>query len=263
VIAGERVRGLAAGLVAGLAGGLFGVGGGVLIVPLLTGWFRATQHQAHGTSLAAIGATALAGLAVYGAHGNVAWLTAGLVGIASVFSARFGARLAARVSPRNLTRAFAVFLGLVAVRMLWRAPAGGGAIVPPGAEEIALDLVLGIAVGALAGFLGVGGGILAVPAFTLLLGMPQQLAQGTSLGVILLAAPAGAIEHARRGNVIGRLVPALAVGAAVGGLLASALVQRVPQSSLARGFSLFLVANAIHIWTRTRRKPVPAGAAET
>lgn len=102
---GERWRGTLAGFVAGLAGGLFGVGGGILLVPLLTGWFACTQHQAHGTSLAAIGATAIAGLAVYAAHGQVAWVTGAIMAVTSMLCARLGARLAARTSRAALARA--------------------------------------------------------------------------------------------------------------------------------------------------------------
>src|SRR5438045_9450729 len=125
-MARERMAGLLGGVAAGLAGGLFGVGGGILLIPILTGAFRLSQHQAHGTSLAVIGVTALASLVVYGAHGNVAWATAALVGIASVFTARYGARLANRLSKRRLARSFAVFLILVAARLLWKTPAGTG-----------------------------------------------------------------------------------------------------------------------------------------
>src|ERR1044072_1861672 len=88
-----------AGFLAGLAGGLFGVGGGIILVPVLTAFFALNQHQAHGTSLAAIGATAVAGLVVYGLHGHVAWLAAALMAMASVPAARLGARLAARPGP--------------------------------------------------------------------------------------------------------------------------------------------------------------------
>src|SRR6266516_2893095 len=115
--AGDRSRALLAGLAAG-------VGGGIVLIPILTGWFGLTQHQAHGTSLAVIGATALASLVVYGMHSNVAWGTALAVGIASVLFARYGARLAARTSSRHLTQAFAGFLVLVGLRLLlWKAPA--------------------------------------------------------------------------------------------------------------------------------------------
>ncbi len=239
-----------AGALAGLAGGLFGVGGGVLLVPMLTGGFGLTQHQAHGTSLAAIGATALASLFVYASHGNVAWSTALPVGLASVLTARYGARWAARISKRALTRAFAVLLGLVAVRLLWHAPAGTGVALAHGWPALALDLGLGAAVGLLAGFMGVGGGLIAVPAFTLLLGMTQQAAQGTSLAVILVTAPAGAFEHARHGNLVGRLVPGLALGAALGGPLASWFAQSLPHAVLVRAFAVFLLANAAYGWIR-------------
>jgi hypothetical protein len=255
---------LIAGLVAGLAGGLFGVGGGIVLIPILTGVFRLGQHRAHGTSLAAIGATAIASLFVYGAHANVAWGTAALVGVASMLTARYGARWAARTSTRDLRRAFAVFLLLVALRLLWKAPAGAGSPFHGMAPAIAFDLVLGAAIGVLAGFMGVGGGVLAVPAFALVLGMSQQAAQGTSLAVILLTAPAGAWEHHRHGNVALSLVPGLAVGAAVGGPAAAYFAQRMPHEVLARGFAAFLLATAMHLWLHSggkpqdRRRPEPA-----
>ncbi|HEY2953863.1 MAG TPA: sulfite exporter TauE/SafE family protein [Candidatus Eisenbacteria bacterium] len=258
---GGRFRALLAGVAAGIAGGLFGVGGGLVLIPVLTAWFGATQHQAHGTSLAVIGATALASIVVYGAFSNVSWGTALAVGVSSAFAARLGARAAARTSSRALTMSFAVFLLLVAVRLLWKAPeALGPPIRSPGAA-LALDLGLGLAVGMLAGYMGVGGGILAVPAFTLLLGMPQQMGQGTSLAVILFTAPAGAIEHTRHGNVLWRLVPALAAGAAVGAVAASWWVQRIPHALLARAFAIFLLANSVATFARARRVRAPAAPA--
>ena len=251
----EQAGAALAGVVAGIAGGLFGVGGGLLLVPILTGFFSLTQHQAHGTSLAAIGATALASVLVYAAHGNVAWATAALMGIGSVVGARLGARWAARTSRSALARAFAVFLVLVALRLLWRTPAaapGASAALAHGATGLAFDLGVGHAMGILAGYMGVGGGVIAVPALTLLLGFTQQAAQGTSLAVILITAPVGAFEHARHGNFVGRLVPALAVGAAIGGPLGSTLAQGLSHEVLARSFALFLLANAIVTWMRAR-----------
>jgi uncharacterized protein len=255
----ENAIALLVGAAAGLAGGLFGVGGGIVLVPLLTGVLLLDQHQAHGTSLAAIGATAVASLLVYGPHGNVAWGTAAIVGVASMITARYGARLAARTSTRDLRRAFAVFLVLVALRLLWKAPAASGSPFHAPLPAAGFDLLLGAGVGLLAGFMGVGGGILAVPAFALVLGMSQQAAQGTSLAVILLTAPAGALEHHRHGNVSLRLVPWLALGAVVGGPAASWLAQRLPQAALARAFAVFLLANVIYLWARAGSggKPQP------
>src|SRR5437899_1667307 len=155
-----------AGGIAGLAGGLFGVGGGLVLVPILAGSFKLTQHQAHGTSLAIIGATALISVVVYALNGNVAWLTAAPVGVASGFAARWGARLAARTSAEGLAKAFAVFLLAVAIRLLWKTPAAAGHPFP-GGVTVAVDLAVGVAVGLLAGYMGGGGGLIAVPAFTL------------------------------------------------------------------------------------------------
>src|SRR6185436_7083831 len=147
-----------AGCVAGLAGGLFGVGGGIVLVPVLTGFFGLTQHQAHGTSLAVIGATAVAGLVVYGLAGNVAWWPALVMSLASVLAARLGARLAARSSRRVLTLAFAAMLLAVAARILWHTPQGSGAHGMVGVAGVLAALGVGAVAGLLAGYMGVGGG---------------------------------------------------------------------------------------------------------
>jgi len=255
----ELAAALLTGVAAGFAGGLFGVGGGIVLIPLLTGVLGLTQHQAHGTSLAAIGATAIAALVVYGARGQVAWGTAALVGVASVLAAGYGARLAARTSSRDLRRAFALLIALVALRLLWRPPVAAGSPFSSPVATVAFGLLLGAAVGLLAGFMGVGGGVIAVPAFTLVLGMSQTLAQGTSLAVILVTAPAGALEHRRHGNVRLRLVPWLAVGAAAASPVAAWLAQALPQTALTRAFAVFLLANGVHLWLRQGGK-TQAGA---
>ncbi len=258
----QRLLALLAGLGTGIAGGLFGVGGGIVLIPIMTGLFKLTQHRAHGTSLAVIGATALVSVTVYASHGNVTWWTALFVAVASIFTARLGARLTTRFSPFGLAKVFAVFLFIVALRLLFKAPAAAAAAshVAPGPASIAFDLGVGALVGLVSGFMGVGGGIVSVPVFTLVLGMTQQLAQGTSLAVILVTAPAGAIEHARHGNVAKGLVPMLAIGALVGGPLASWFVQGLPQTLLARAFAVFLLLNAVMTWLRADLKARQAAA---
>ena len=255
----DRLRGLIAGAVAGLAGGLFGVGGGLLLVPLLTGQFSLSQHRAHGTSLAVIGATAVASLFVYGSHSNVQWTTAAFVAIGSLVGAPLGARWITRVPPTTLRRAFAVFIVLVALRLLWHAPAVGERHMLTGAALLAFCVGLGLVAGVLAGFMGVGGGTIVVPAFTLMFGMTQQAAQGTSLAVMLVTAPAATIEHSRHGNVMWRLVPMLALGAAAAAPLAAWAAQRLPHEWLVRVFALFLLVSAVHAWIGKRSDTSSAG----
>jgi uncharacterized membrane protein YfcA len=249
------VRGVIAGLVAGLAGGLFGVGGGIILVPTLTSVFKLTQHQAHGTSLAVIAATAIPAVIVYGLQGNVAWTTAILAALASLFTARYGARLATRLSTRALRRAFAVFLILVALRLLLRPAAGTHAMASSGPLAWGFDVMTGAMVGLVSGFMGVGGGAVAVPAFTLGLGMSQHAAQGTSLAIILVTGPAGAMEHARHGNVVRRAVLPLAIGAAIGAPISSWLANQLPNAILVRCFGVFLFATGSVMWIRAKDAP--------
>lgn len=176
-----------------------------------------------------------------------------IVALASLVTARVGAGLAARVSPSGLSRSFAVFLAIVAIRLLFVVPETEGPVADLGGiRRAAIEIGIGLAVGLLSGYMGVGGGIVAVPAFTMLLGMPQHQAQGSSLAVILVTAPAGSIAHARHGNLDRTLVPWLGLGAAIASPAASLLIHSVPPAFLARGFAVFVLANAVHIWVRTR-----------
>lgn len=244
----DRLAGLAAGFGAGFAGGLFGIGGGAVLIPILTRRFGLTQHQAHGTSLAVLGATALPGVIVYALEGHVKWHTAIIVAVASILTARVGAALASRISSGALRRAFAVFLVAIAIRMLWKMPDAHTATTFPLAGRIALALGVGAVAGLFAGFMGVGGGVVMVPAFTLGLGMSQTVAQGTSLAVVMGTGPAGAIAHAKRGNVIPRWIPPLAVGAALGSPAASWIANSLPQALLSRLFAGFLLLTAAQTW---------------
>lgn len=106
------------GLVAGFFSALFGVGGGIVIVPLLLlvlGW---ELRGAAATSLAAIGITATAGVVTYVIHGDVRPVYALLVGVPAAVGAVGGATLQQRVPVRTLSLLFAALLVAIAVRML-------------------------------------------------------------------------------------------------------------------------------------------------
>jgi uncharacterized membrane protein YfcA len=98
------------GLVAGLFSALFGVGGGIVIVPLLILAAGYPERPATGTSLAAIAITALAGSILYAFEGNVQVGYAALVGVPAAVGAVAGASLQQRVPVRWLTLAFAAVL---------------------------------------------------------------------------------------------------------------------------------------------------------
>ena len=106
------------GLVAGLFSSLFGVGGGIVIVPLLILVAAFDGKAATGTSLAAIGVTALAGTIFYAFEGHVDVAHAALVGLPAAAGAIGGTYAQQRVSGRALTLAFAALLAGIAVWLL-------------------------------------------------------------------------------------------------------------------------------------------------
>ena len=106
------------GVAAGFLGALFGVGGGIIVVPLLLLLLTYTPHVATATSLAAIGITALAGTITFAIAGEVDAAHAALVGIPAAFGAAGGATLQQRVRARELSFLFAALVAAVAVWML-------------------------------------------------------------------------------------------------------------------------------------------------
>lgn len=112
------VKLVAIGLVAGFFSALFGVGGGIVIVPMLILLLAFQSHVAGGTSLAAIGITALAGTILYAFEGHVDAAYAALVGLPAAVGAIVGTGLQQRVSGRALTLAFAAVVAALAVWLL-------------------------------------------------------------------------------------------------------------------------------------------------
>jgi uncharacterized membrane protein YfcA len=108
---------IAIGLVAGFFSGLFGVGGGIIIVPLLIGFAAYKAKPAMATSLAAILFTAGAAAASHAFAGNVAWKEGALIGLPAVIGAYLGAALHQRVDSRRMTLGFALFLAAAAVKL--------------------------------------------------------------------------------------------------------------------------------------------------
>ena len=109
---------LGIGLVAGFFGALFGVGGGIVIVPLLVMLCAFDQRRASATSLAAILISAVAGTITYALHGDVKPGAAALVGLPAVVGVLAGTAVQQRVPVRQLTYGFALLLTAVGIRLL-------------------------------------------------------------------------------------------------------------------------------------------------
>jgi len=108
------------GFVAGMLSGLLGVGGGILLVPLLTAYFGMTQHQAQATSLAVVVPTGIAASMFYGLHGNIDGLLAAEVAFASIAAAMVGISTMKKLSGERLKALFGAMLTIVGIGMMLR-----------------------------------------------------------------------------------------------------------------------------------------------
>lgn len=237
------------GTCAGILGSLAGMGGGFVMIPLMTSrrLLGLTQHQAHGTSLFAVMATGLAGAVSYG--DQVQYDAAAAVALCGMLSARLGARATAYLSERVLKRA----LGVLMLTMAPAIPAkqyimdkyGNKSTDKPPPRDDEDDLVrrfgpsaaIGLCSGFLAGVFGVGGGVIVVPALALATDMNHYQALATSLAAMTPPAAVGTYTHYMAGNVVLRVAPHLAVGAFCGAYLGGKVGLQTNESTLQYGFS--------------------------
>lgn len=248
----ELTRLVLVGLTAGLFATLFGVGGGIVMVPMLVLLLGFDTKVATATSLAAIIVTASAGVISHGLLGNVAWGYAVLLGVPAAAGLLAGLAIKDRISSRALTMAFVVLLTLIAIWLVVK-PAGAHAVEtgldPARAVAVA---ALGAVAGALAGLFGVGGGILFVPALTLIVGLPQLRAEGASLLAIIPVSLLGSWRQHRAGTV--RWPAAMTMGAAsvLTAVAGAFLADATPPKVLRILFAVLLVATALQLSLRAR-----------
>lgn len=100
--------------------GLLGVGGGIILVPILTANLHLTQHRAHGTSLTIIIPIALVGTIVYALRGDTDWVLVIIVGLGSVVGVYCGAKLMMKVPAHRLRQVFGIYTIAVAILLFLR-----------------------------------------------------------------------------------------------------------------------------------------------
>jgi len=242
----KGLLGFVIGLAGGFFGGVAGIGGGVIMIPMMTAFVGLRQREAHGTSLVAVVFTGAVGALIYSSHGVVDWKAALILAASAIPFARMGALYAHSLKEKRLRRGFGIFIICVSVLLViegWM----------PGARETlafwpkALILLLtGVGTGFISGMMGVGGGSVMIPAMVILAGMSQHIAQGTSLLAMVPVGVIGAFTHYRLGNVHVHLAAGLAVGAIAGSFLGGSIAILLPD------FSLKLIFASIGIWMGTR-----------
>ncbi len=276
---------LLGGIAAGAFGSLLGLGGGLLIVPLLTLGFGLPLREAVGVSLVCVIVTSSASAGVY-LQRRQANLRLGMVlELFTGFGALLGGAIAFLVDERLLAGLFAALLVYVAATMIRGArgsaaapipdeaspaldeelpgnggeredaievdPARGGLdISPGGARRMPQALVASVGAGVASALLGIGGGLIKVPVMHLALGVPLRIATATSNLMVGITASTSAIVYLLRGGIDAFATGPTAVGVFVGASLGSRLGHRVDLRVLRLLFVAVLLYTAFEMARR-------------
>ncbi len=254
----------AAGFLVGIIASMTGVGGGIIIVPLLTILFGFVPQHAVGTSLGSIIFTALASSFSYAKQRRIYYRTGLWLAVMSVPGAYVGAHLTTVISPRHLGLIFGAFLLFVALRMMLKigrgrsaagAAAGTAENFAPHSrvqlpEKTDAELVrsmrlmvpgvgLSFFAGVASGFLGIGGGVLGVPIMNLMMHLPIHFATATSMFTMIFTSASGVAKHALVQHVHWSQALLLALGTIFGAQVGASF------SRLVSGAALSLIFGAV------------------
>lgn len=248
----------ATGSLVGLVLGLVGGGGSILAVPLLVYVVGvASPHIAIGTAAIAVAINAAASLATHARLGTVKWPCAIVFALSGVVGTYFGTVLGKAMDGKSLLALFGILMIAAGLNML-RPNAPSNANVRLTSETAAYLLPrlipMGLGVGVLAGFFGIGGGFLIVPGLILATGMAPRNAIATSLVAVTAFGLTTAGSYAASGLIDWPLAAIFIAGGLVGGLAGVALntALRERQAVLARVFAVTVIligaAMAVRGW---------------
>ena len=270
------------GLIAGVASALLGIGSGVLIVPILTGFLHVPLKRAVGISIVTVFGVVLAGVSIEAvSHSNIQWLFALLIALGAQAGVWIGGKIGERISERALKYLFISLLFFTAVKLsrivdiaitAWSIEVGwivtplrmigllGGGIGLFSAAEIwsmwlLAILGLGVLAGILSVLLGIGGGVVVVPGLLLLVeGIGFRAARATSLAVIVPTALSGTIIHFKQNNILWKTVLPLVVPGFLGAFGGVMLANSVPNEMLRQMiFPAFLAVMVVRLGLKKKR----------
>ncbi len=246
---------LALAVLIGLSLALLGGGGSIITVPVLVYAAGQTPQEAVPMSLAIVGAVSLLGTLQKARAGLVHWKAVWAFGGAGVLGAALGAQGTALVSSRVLMLIFAALMLGVAVNM-WRRPHD---LKKRDAEcHVGRCLAAGFAVGALTGFLGVGGGFLLVPALAYFALLTTPMAVGTSLAIIAINSIGGLLGHWSAAEGQWTRIAWFLLAAVAGMIIGLPLAGRISPRQLNRAFAVFVVLVALFVIGQTLLHPQAA-----
>lgn len=230
------------GLCLGTIGGLFGIGGGLVAIPMLGLLFGLDQHLAQGTALVMVVPNVMLALWRYNQRNRLNWRWAAVLALAGFCWALIGANVATSLSNSLMRYLFVGFLLLLILYNGWRLYRplllAQGAH-PPTTGRLAL---LGTVAGLAGGLFGVGGAVVATPVLTSVFGLSQVLAQGLALAMALPSTAVTLATFAAHGQVAWGMGLALSCGGLLSISWGVRMAHAVPDRLLRLLFCGFLLA---------------------
>jgi uncharacterized membrane protein YfcA len=195
----------------------------------------------------------------YWTHDHIDWPVVLWLSIGSVAGSLVGAELLKRLSKRTLTIAFVCILVIAGVRMFFKIDAAGEMIL--NAPTAAWLVGIGLVVGALAGMLGIGGGLMTVPILVIFFHVSPAIAKGTSLAVVIPTAFSGTLQNLRNKNTdltAAAIVSSTGVVTAIGGSWIAAHMNDAISNFLFAVLLIF-IAGRMLLQLRKQREVTPVG----
>ncbi|QGT96855.1 sulfite exporter TauE/SafE family protein [Pseudidiomarina andamanensis] len=236
----------------GLSLGIFGSGGSILTVPVLLYLVNMPANLAIASSLLIVAFISLFSGLLSARKKIVSWPHVWLFGIPGMVGAYAGAWGGASVDSRIQLLVFVVLMAIASV-MMW---CGRSNTDTPKDVKVVRVIIDGLVVGAITGFVGVGGGFLIVPALVLLGGVPMILAIGTSLMIIALKSFVGFAKYYSALSAQGyefdwTIIAIISVAGIVGSYAGAWIGARLPRQKLQKAFAVFLILMAIFVLSQS------------
>jgi uncharacterized protein len=249
------------GLIVGAFSGFFGVGGGIVLVPILVLLMHVAQKQAQATSLVVVALAATTGAVTYAVGDSVVWSSVVFLLAGGLVGTWLGSAIVLRVQPRSLQLMFGLLLVGAAIRLVVASgDAVSTAVVALGPLVIAGYVLSGFAMGILSSLLGIGGGIIVIPLLIAFFGFTQQLAAGTSLVVMVPIALLGAWRLTRAGHTQWAQGTRMGLAAAVGAVGGASLALVASPDVMQAAFGAVMVLAAGQMLWRAFRGPSTGNA---
>ena len=255
---GQEALAVLSGGAVGFSLGLIGGGGSILAVPLLLYVVGiGDPHVAIGTSALSVAANAFANLLGHWRAGNVKWPCAATFALAGIVGAAIGSTIGKLVDGQQLLFLFALAMIVVGVAMLRPRAAAGNPDVRMTAWIAVRLIAIGLVVGAVSGFFGIGGGFMIVPGLMLASGMPILNAIGSALFSVGSFGLTTAINYALSGLIEWAIALLFIAGGVAGGYLGmhAAMSLAANRRRLNFVFAGIIFAVAIYMLARTGIPP--------